>query len=318
MKYIGITLIASLLVMAAQAQEKKTYRLINNTGMEAIVSNYGARLMSLTASNWNGRLQPVVKGYKDIKAYLREPALGATLICNDGALKTTLAEKTWDVVSADEQSVTFRYSSFEDEKGFEGKMNFSVTYTLSDQNALDIHYQVTSTVATHYTLTNGIVFNIGGNPARSILKQHLWIDSYKTNLFNEDMQLTDEQNYIRRTPLNFIQPREIGERINDLKSGYRHAFQLRHPGNVQKPAVIIFDAQSGRAMTVYTYEPTLKIDTYGKKSKGISFQPLHKGYDEDKVEINATVEPGQVFHTVTVFIFTTEVPVMMEQGTAMK
>ena len=45
MKYIGITLIASLLVMAAQAQEIKTYRLVNNTGMEAIVSNYGARLM---------------------------------------------------------------------------------------------------------------------------------------------------------------------------------------------------------------------------------------------------------------------------------
>ena len=71
-------------------------------------------------------------------------------------------------------------------------------------------------------------------------------------------------------------------------------------------------------MTVYTYEPTLKIDTYGKKSKGISFQPLHKGYDGDKEEINITVEPGQVFHTVTVFIFTTEVPVMMEQGTGVK
>lgn len=314
MKHYALPVIACLIAFTAKAQEIKTFQLTNNTGMQAVVSNYGARLMSLTAHNWNGRLEPVIKGYESIDSYKKNPMLGATLISIDGNVERTLAEKTWEVLSADNQSVTFRYITADSEAGFEGKMNFTVTYTLSDQNALDIDYRMTSTIPTLYKLTNGVVFNLSGDPNRSILQQHLWVDSHKSNVFDKEMHLTGEQENVRHTPLNFTRPREIGERINDLKTGYNHAFQLRHPANVQKPAAILFDAQSGRAMTVYTYEPTLKINSYGKKSTGISFQPLHTGYDENKEKINATITPGQVFHAATVFVFTTDPPLIMKKG----
>ena len=68
MKYICINLIASLLVMAAQAQEIKTYRLVNNTGMEAISSNYGARHQ--TGTDAYSRLSKAIRTSRPICASL--------------------------------------------------------------------------------------------------------------------------------------------------------------------------------------------------------------------------------------------------------
>lgn len=313
MKYLDFTILVFLFPLAITAQDIQTFLLRNDTGMKAVVSNYGARLMKLEVHNWNGRLEPVIKGYQHISEYKDNPTLGATMMSLDGKVSPVLADKIWEVVSADHQAVTFRYISDSKDGEFDGKMNFSVTYTLSDQNALDVNYRMTSTAPTRYKLTNGIIFNLSGDPNRTILKQHLWIDSYKTNVFDKEMQLTGEQENVRYTPLNFIQPREIGERINNLQNGYNHAFQLRHPSNVQKPAAILFDEQSGRVMTVYTYEPTLHINSYGKNSTGISFQPLHTGYNEHKEKLSANINPGQVFHTAIVFIFTTDPPLIMRR-----
>ncbi len=316
MKHLNFAIIACFFSLVLSAQDIQTFQLVNDTGMKALVSNYGARLMQLEAYNWNGRLEPVIKGYKHISDYKDNTMLGATMMSLDGKVSPALADKVWEVVSADHQSVTFRYIADSKEGEFDGKMNFSVTYTLSDQNALDVDYRMTSTAPTRYKLTNGIVFNLSGDPTRSILKQHLWIDSHKTNVFDKDMRLTGEQENVRFTPLNFIQPRELGERINDLQNGYNHAFQLRHPANVQKPAAILFDEQSGRVLTVYTYEPTLRINSYGKNSTGISFQPLHTGYNDDKEKIGTNINPGQVFHAATVFIFTTDPPLIMRRERA--
>ena len=48
--------------------------------MNAVVSNYGARVMKLEVRNWNGRLEPVIKGYAHISNYKDDITLGATLI----------------------------------------------------------------------------------------------------------------------------------------------------------------------------------------------------------------------------------------------
>lgn len=45
------------------------YVLKNENGMEACVTNYGARLVSLMTPNWNGRMEDVVLGYDNIKDY---------------------------------------------------------------------------------------------------------------------------------------------------------------------------------------------------------------------------------------------------------
>lgn len=66
---------------------------------------------------------------------------------------------------------------------------------------------------------------------------------------------------------DFRHPHAIGERINDddaqlaVTGGYDHAFALRHVGSLDSPAAILYDAQSGRVLTVYTTEPAIQIYT---------------------------------------------------------
>ena len=70
MKHLHIILTAAMLGIVLCSNAQKQFRLVNGNGMEAVVSDYGARLVSLTAHNWNGRLEPVIKGYADKEGYL--------------------------------------------------------------------------------------------------------------------------------------------------------------------------------------------------------------------------------------------------------
>ena len=309
--YAILTVAMLSVVLCSHAQEQVQIRLVNGNGMEAVISNYGARLISLTAHNWNGRLEPVVKGYTNKEEYLKDRTLGATLIYFGKNNEETLSGKMWELVSSDNQSVTLRYVTSQGENGLDGKLNATVTYTLSDQNALDVDYRVATTAETKLEVTNGICFNLSGEMHRSILKQHLWVDAVQINTYNAKRQLTGVLQRIKNTPFDFTKPREIGERIKSTSKGYDNAYQLRHPDNMQKAAAILFDAQSGRAMTIYSSEPTLNINTYGKESCGISLQPVHAGYNSGMEKVSNELHPGQVFHGATAFFFTTDPPLIM-------
>ena len=309
--YAILTVAMLSVVLCSHAQDQVQTRLVNSNGMEAVISNYGARLVSLTAHNWNGRLEPVVKTYTNKGEYMKDRTLGATLLFFGKNHEETLSGERRELVSSDNQSVTLRYVTSEGENGLDGKLNVTVTYTISDQNALDIDYRVATTAKTNLEVTNGICFNLSGEMHRSIIKQHLWVDAVQMNTYNAQRQLTGVLQRIKNTPFDFTKPREIGERIRSTRNGYDNAYQLRHPDNMQKPAAILFDAQSGRAMTVYSSEPTLNINTYGKDSQGITLQPIHTGYNSGMEKVSNELQPGQVLHSATVFFFTTDPPLIM-------
>lgn len=313
MKHLHITLTTVILCVTiyCHAQKQQLFRLVNGNGMEAVVSNYGARLVSLTAHNWNGRLEPVIKDCKRPDDCISDKTLGATLVYFGKNKMEILSDRIWEVVSSDNQSVSLRYITKEGENGLNGRLNVNVTYTLSDQNALDIDYRITTTATTPIEVTNGIHFNLSGDMHRSILKQHLWIDAVQTDSYDKQGQITGTLQRTKHTPLDFTKPREIGEQIHKTRNGYDNAFQLRHPDNMQKPAAILFDAQSGRAMTVYSSEPTININTHGIESTAISLQPIHAGYNSGMERVDTELHPGQVFHSATVFLFTTDPPLIM-------
>ena len=129
------------------------------------------------------------------------------------------------------------------------------------------------------------------------------------------------------TPFDFTKPRQIGRRIHrddeqlNITDGYDHAFMLRHPGNPRKPAVVLYDAQSGRTLTVYTTEPAVHVYTanglkgnhigkggiaYGKQS-AICLETMHLSNSPNRSNFPSTLlRPGQTFHSKTVFKFSTE------------
>jgi len=93
MKYLNFTILVCLFPLAITAQDIQTFLLKNDTGMKAVVSNYGARLMQLEVHNWNGRLEPVIKGYQHISEYKDNPTLGATMMSLDGKVSQTKTDE---------------------------------------------------------------------------------------------------------------------------------------------------------------------------------------------------------------------------------
>lgn len=182
-------------------------------------------------------------------------------------------------------------------------------------------------------LANHSFFNISGNPERSVETQSLWVDSKEIAEYDKNKNVTGSFLNVKHTPFDFRKPRQIGERIDDdneqlkITGGYDHAFSLFHAGDINRPAAILDDAQSGRALTVYTTEPALQVYTgnglkgnqVGKKGIkykrrcAICLETLHFADSPNKPHFPSTLlRPGQTYHTRTVYVFSTDPPLIMK------
>lgn len=343
-------------------QKTMLVTLTNENGMEACITNYGARLVSLMVPNWNGRLEDVVLGYDNIEDYQKQGQnFGAIVgryvgrikgpkITIDGVEYTLqddgkghishggkpgFQDRVWRMVSLRRNCLVLQYSSPNGENGFPGRLNVKVTYTLSDNNSLDISYEATTTAPTVLNLTNHSFFNISGDLHRTVLPQSLWIDSKEIARYDQNKNVTGEMMKVRRTPFDFRKPRQIGERINKpheqlaVTGGYDHCFKLRHAGDISTPAAILYDAQSGRSMTVYTTEPAIQVYTgnglkgnqVGKggiryqKQTAICLETMHFSDSPNHPQFPSTLlRPGEKFQSKTIFKFTTDPKIMMNGG----
>ena len=342
-------------------EQTALYTLTNINGMEACITNYGARLVSLMVPNWNGRLEDVVLGFDNIDDYrnikqnygaivgryvgrivgpkmkidgtwyeLQENGKG--VISHGG--NPGFQDRVWRVIIKEKSRVVMQYSSPDGENGFPGELTVTLTYTLTDQNALDVDFKASTTKTTVLNLTNHSFFNISGDLSRSILSQNLWIDSKRIATYDQRKNLNGKFRKVKHTPFDFTKPRQIGTRIHrddeqlNITDGYDHSFILRHPGNQRKPAAVLYDAQSGRTLTVYTTEPVIHIYTAnGLKGKhtgksGIAYskqtavclETMHLSDSPNHSNFPSTLlKPGQTFHSKTVFRFSTDTKVLMRE-----
>lgn len=337
------------------------YVLKNNNGMEACITNYGARVVSLMVPNWNGRMEDVVLGYDNIDDYINKGQnFGAVVgryvgrikgpsftidgntyqLQDDGkghishGGKPGFQERVWDMVEHNAQRLVLRYVSPDGENGFPGELTVLLTYTLTDQNALDVDFNAITTRPTVVNFTNHSFFNISGDPSQDVLTHHLWIDSKRMAKFDKNKNLTGEFMKIKHTPFDFTKPREIGERIDrdneqlKITGGYDHSFLLNHPADMRKPAAILYEPRSGRTLTVYTTEPALHVYTansmkddlhgkngivYGKRS-AVCLETMHLSDSPNKPQFPSTLlRPGENYHSKTVFKFSTEPKVLMKK-----
>lgn len=347
-------------VTTIDGKQTALYTLTNNNGVEACITNYGARLVSLMVPNWNGRMEDVVLGYDNINDYATKGKnFGATMgryvgrisgpsITIDGQRyqlqdngkghishggKPGFQDKVWDVVEQGPQRLVLRYVSPDGENGFPGELTVLLTYTLTDQDALDVDFNAITTRPTVVNFTNHSFFNISGDLSRDILSHHLWIDSKRMAKFDKQKNLTGELMKIKHTPFDFTKPREIGDRIDrdneqlNITNGYDHSFLLKHPANLRKPAAILYEPRSGRTLTVYTTEPAIHIYTsnglkgdqrgkngvtYNKRS-AVCLETMHLSDSPNKPQFPSTLlRPGQNYHSKTVFKFSTEPKVLMK------
>ena len=272
--------------------------------MEACITNYGARVVALMTPDRNGKLEDVVCGFSNIHDYISQSQnYGATVGRYIGRIlnaQYTLDGKTyhlqanhllghtahggdpnfgarmWKVTQATPSSITLNYLSPDGENGFPGNLNLFVTYTITEDNALDIRYEATTDKPTVLNLCNHSFFNISGNLNQNIENQTMWVDADYFSTYDRNKCVTGELWPVDSTPLDFREPHLLSEHINDnygqlnIVNGYDHAWALNHPGDDTQPAAWIYDKVSGRKMEIYTTEPAIHIYT-GNGLKGKTF-----------------------------------------------
>ncbi|WP_353130805.1 aldose epimerase family protein [Parapedobacter pyrenivorans] len=328
----------------------KLYTLTNGTAVAAI-SNYGARVISLHVPDKNGNLVDVVLGYKDLAAYRQsgEGFYGAIvgrygnriakgqfelegqqyqLELNDGP--NTLHGgtngffgKVWEVQHVTDSSLALQYVSPDGDAGYPGKLEATVTYTLTSDNGLDIAYRATTDKATVVNLTNHAYFNLSGEGDSTILDHLLTIRADGYTPVDETLIPTGEIAQVENTPFDFRQPTAIGARIDTadaqllLGKGYDHNFVLKKDAGLQLVATVE-SPKTGIVMDILTEEPGLQFysgnfmdnvqhakggKTYNYRS-AFCLETQHFPDAPNQPEFPSTVlDPGSEYKTRTVYRF---------------
>ena len=270
------------------------YVLTNSKGMEACITNYGGRIVSVMAPDKFGQLTDVVLGYDNIASYTTSGGNFGALIGRYGnrianglftldSVEYQLPKnnngnclhggpqgfhtQVWDAVQPANNTLELKYLSKDGEAGFPGNLNVKVTYTLTEDNALEIRYEATTDKATVVNLTNHCYFNLSGRPGSQILDHKIMINADRYTPVNAVLIPTSELAPVDSTPMDLRQLTAIGSRIEDpfeqlvLGRGFDHNWVLNTGGDISKLACKVISTISGIGLEVYTNEPGLQFYT---------------------------------------------------------
>jgi len=339
------------------------YTLTNSKGMQAAITNYGGIVVSLLVPDRHGKLGDVVLGYETLDEYVRSsPYFGAiigrygnriakgrftldgrqyVLAQNNNENHLHGGKRGFDKVIWKGKAVlgdkgprlVLNYLSKDGEEGYPGNLNVTVTYVLTEQNELAIHYQATTDKATPVNLTNHSYFNLAGPGDGDILGHILMIDADRFTPVDKGLIPTGELRPVEGTPLDFRKPTAIGNRINQddeqLKcgGGYDHNFVLNRSSAEPATegrltlAARVYEPTTGRVMEVLTTEPGIQFysgnfldgSNVGKGNKpykhryGFCLETQHFPDSPNKPLFPSTIlRPGQLYSTTTVYRFSTK------------
>ena len=329
------------------------YILTNKNGLEMAVTNYGAKIVSLMVPDKDGSLTDVVMGHDSIDDYLssEEPYFGAvcgrtanriakgrftldgkeyTLAVNNGPNSLHGGTKgfnavVWDVKDISDNSIVLFYVSADGEEGFPGDLSVTVTYTLTDDDSVDIHYEAETTKPTILNLTNHSYFNLSGagDPSIGDHTLRLIADNY---LPTDDTAIPyGKSEHVRGTPMDFTEAHAIGERINDdfqqldFGKGYDHTYIINkeHPDDYAY-AGVLKSPKTGISMEMYTSEPGVQMYTgnwmtgklrgkhgqrYPQRS-AVCFETQHYPDSINHPEYPTVIlRPGEIFRSRTTYKF---------------
>ncbi|KAA5825152.1 galactose mutarotase [Algibacter amylolyticus] len=279
-----------------KGKETGLYILKNSSGMEAAITNYGGRIVGLTAADRDGEMKDVILGFNSIEGYLKanevfHGALIGRVGNRVGNGKFTLDgveyklplnngpnqlhggvdgfhNQVWGVKKVTANSIVLTYLSKDGEMGYPGNLSVEVTYVLNDKNEFELHYKATTDEKTVVNLTSHPFFNLAGEGNGTINNHILKINAEKYTAVDSTLIPLGENVPVVGTPFDFRNGKAIGQDLGAQKTnaqlqhglGYDHNFELNPPANGEMfMAASILDPESGRVMEIYTIEPGLQF-----------------------------------------------------------
>ena len=276
--------------MNHQPNMPTAFRISDGNGLQADVTNLGARIMRLEVDGID-----VVLGFDQPEDYLPENHLsdfgaligryanrlaggrievdGRTyqLPQNNGPNCLHGGPRGWQyslfkVAEDSSNSLTLTLVSPDGDNGFPGTVNAQVTYTLAN-GALRIDYRAETDRPTVINLTNHSYFNLDGcNKPETIHSHLLRIDAYLYTPTDSTAIPLESHEPVDGSPFDFRTTKPIGRDIAvdhpqlKIGRGYDHNFVLNHPG-LEQPAAVLESPMSGIRMEVFTTAPGLQLYT---------------------------------------------------------
>ena len=282
-------------------REAHIYTLINQNGMRAVVSDYGATLVSLFTPDRDGEIQDLLHGYDSVNGYAgsTNPYFGNSVgrfgnrICDgkftlngkEYALETNsdpggischlhggvdgFSRRLWTATPRhNENAITFTYVSVDGEEGYPGTLTTHVTYQLNGDNELSWTAVATTDALTILNMVQHAYWNLSGDHSTTINDHELMLRCDRYLPTNVGLIPTGELATVANTPMDFTQPTAIGARLDqtfealEFAGGYDHCWVLEQP-NVKGLALVarVKDPKSGRTMELHTNQ--VGVQFYG-------------------------------------------------------
>ncbi|MFD5939519.1 aldose epimerase family protein [Streptomyces griseus] len=308
---------------------------LERDGVRVRVLTYGAIVQSVEAPGRDGSSAPVALGLPDVAGYEEFPAPyfgavvgryanrigGASFVLDGRTHRLTANEggthlhggargfdkRVWDA-EAVPGGVRLSLVSADGDEGYPGRLDFSVTYTLGPGGALRLAYRAVTDAPTVLNPTSHLYWNLAGAGSGSALGQQLRIAAGQVTPVDAVSVPTGELLPVAGTRFDFRAMRTVG-------AGRDQNFVLAQGTAGAEPfgpvAAELYDAWSGRLLTVRTTEPGLQLYTadhfdgrpFGPCA-GIALETQHFPDSPNRPEFPSTVlRPGEEFLSRTEYAF---------------
>lgn len=329
------------------------YTLKNKAGMEVCITNFGGRIVSVMVPDKNGNMKDVVLGFDSIADYVNIPSdFGASIGRYANRIKDGKIVIDGDTIQLPQNNFGhclhggpkgWQYQVYEakqidgtklelvrqspdGDENFPGNVTAKVTYTLTDDNSIDISYEATTDKKTVINMTNHSYFNLSGDAQKPITDHLLYVNADKFTPVDSTFMTTGEILDVKGTPMDFTVAKTVGQDIDKYEydqlkngNGYDHNWVLNTNGDIKQVAARLTSPVSGITLEVYTDEPGIQVysgnfldgTVKGKKSivynqrAAICLETQHYPDSPNKPEWpSVLLEPGKTYRSHCIFKFT--------------
>lgn len=352
---LGLCAFAALSCGQKSEETDGIYTLKNDAGMEVKVTNYGGRLMSVIIPDRDGVKRDVILGFDSVEEYYPEnnqTDFGASIgryanRIGDGKFTLDGVEyqlpinnfnhclhggptgwqyQPYSVVSVDDSHIKLRMDSPDGDNNFPGAVTAFVTYTLTDDNKIDISYEATTDAPTIINMTNHAYFNLAGDPAgHSIVDDVLYLNASAYTPIDATCMTSGEIAPVAGTPFDFTAAHKIGDFIDnrdDIQiangNGYDHNWVLDTNCDINEVAARVYCEKTGIQLEVYTDEPGIQLYTGNfldgtvtgkggvvyKQRSGLCLETQHYPDSPNKPQWPSVVlRPGETYTSHCIYVF---------------
>lgn len=285
-----------------RGKQTHLYTLTNKNGVEMCMTNLGGRIVSLMVPDRQGKFHDVCLGYDNVAQYADNEHFGSDFGATIGRYanrinqgRITIDGKTiqlpqnnyghclhggftgwqyqvFDCKQIAPNTLEFTLLSPHNDNNFPGNVKAVVTYTLTDDNAIDIQYTATTDRKTVINMTNHAYWNLNGEPTRDAEDHHLYINADNFTPVDTTYMTDGTIVSVKGTPMDFRKMHALSQDINSqtyapIKAARGFDFNWclntykNGKGNDKKLAAALYSPKTGILMDIYTDEPGIQCYT---------------------------------------------------------